>query len=390
MRELSATSGFLCLVAQVFLAPLPVGVLHGQARILHPSRESLRRSDIAKEVSRSDLKAQSASLNRVASRLRTAKVSARIGTLDGPPETVLGLLSDVAVSSDGNVFALDLANQFVRVFDTSGAALGQIGRSGSGPHEFRTPLFLDIPSQGSMRVVDAVLGVKTFQVRNGRAEGNPSIVPLKVAPLGGCLSGESLFALAPTSGAGKRTTGDTEPVAVKIDLRAGEERWFGDSYPSSTPLVRRIMSEGTIACLRSGRSVLALSKLPFVTVFDEAGQPQGTVRLSDFEIGYSAERVNSRGQAAIGLDPGTQRFSYVQRIVPLDASVVAVQVAQYVVERRPGAFPEASIDTYLLDTSTMDAVYVSNGLPYLVNADGGEVWGFINSPYPQVLKLTAP
>lgn len=60
-----------------------------------------------------------------------------IGVSDGAEEYMLGEVADIALGRDGSVYVLDRQVPGVRHYDASGRFLRTIGRSGSGPGEFR-------------------------------------------------------------------------------------------------------------------------------------------------------------------------------------------------------------------------------------------------------------
>lgn len=68
----------------------------------------------------------------------------RIGAADGPPEYQLFRVGDIAVGPDDELYVLDTGNDEVRVFDSAGAYIRTIGRSGEGPGEFQSPLVLAV------------------------------------------------------------------------------------------------------------------------------------------------------------------------------------------------------------------------------------------------------
>jgi hypothetical protein len=68
--------------------------------------------------------------------------------------TVLAL--DVGILPNGNVLVLDASNNRVMRFDGHGAYIGSFGRSGEGPGEFATPLFLEV-ADSEVYVLDVEL-----------------------------------------------------------------------------------------------------------------------------------------------------------------------------------------------------------------------------------------
>jgi hypothetical protein len=60
-----------------------------------------------------------------------------IGTLDGEEELMFGFIQDIAVDREGGVYAFDGQAPALRYFDASGRYVRTLGRSGSGPGEYR-------------------------------------------------------------------------------------------------------------------------------------------------------------------------------------------------------------------------------------------------------------
>lgn len=78
----------------------------------------------------------------------------RIGTMDGTGPDLFGYLYDIAVDDYGRIYALDEQAREVRVFHPDGRYLRTIGRSGSGPGEFKNPGALRWDDGGRLWVVD--------------------------------------------------------------------------------------------------------------------------------------------------------------------------------------------------------------------------------------------
>lgn len=68
----------------------------------------------------------------------SATVEARIGSVDDPDHG-FSRLGSVDVDRDGNVYALEMLDNQIRVYDQSGQLLRRIGRKGGGPGEFDSP-----------------------------------------------------------------------------------------------------------------------------------------------------------------------------------------------------------------------------------------------------------
>ena len=77
-----------------------------------------------------------------------------IGLSDGPSALQLFHVQDVRRRADGNVLVVNAGTQEVRLYSPSGAYIRTIGRSGSGPGEFRSPRRLWLDTHDSIIVAD--------------------------------------------------------------------------------------------------------------------------------------------------------------------------------------------------------------------------------------------
>lgn len=61
----------------------------------------------------------------------------RLGGWDGGEDEFFGVISDMLVDDDGNVYLLDAQLSEIKIYDPDGNFLNTIGRAGEGPGEFR-------------------------------------------------------------------------------------------------------------------------------------------------------------------------------------------------------------------------------------------------------------
>lgn len=61
-----------------------------------------------------------------------------IGVVDGDEEYMFGDIADMTLGNDGSIFVLDRRVPIVRQYDASGKFVRNVGRSGSGPGEYRS------------------------------------------------------------------------------------------------------------------------------------------------------------------------------------------------------------------------------------------------------------
>lgn len=69
-------------------------------------------------------------------------------------EGALSLPSDVAVSGNGRIYIVDSGHHRIAAFDRGGTALFTVGKSGSGPGQFRNPVGIGVDGNGAFYVAD--------------------------------------------------------------------------------------------------------------------------------------------------------------------------------------------------------------------------------------------
>lgn len=78
----------------------------------------------------------------------------RIGSLSGPEEYSFGSVGGVAVLADGTIWVGDSQRHAILRYSVDGEFLGQIGREGEGPGEFRYPFAMRAMPDGRVFVWD--------------------------------------------------------------------------------------------------------------------------------------------------------------------------------------------------------------------------------------------
>lgn len=91
----------------------------------------------------------------------------RIGG-EGDDRTQFFRVKDVGVDRQGNIHVVDMSNGRVQVFDTDGAYIRTIGRSGQGPGEFEYPTLVRFgDGEGAVQVMDRFRRINLFD-QNGQ------------------------------------------------------------------------------------------------------------------------------------------------------------------------------------------------------------------------------
>jgi hypothetical protein len=79
----------------------------------------------------------------------------RIGTLDGPDETLFGHITHLVAGHDGSIFVADRQLEILRAYDGEGNFLHAIGRKGEGPGEYLEILGMTVLPDGNLAIYDA-------------------------------------------------------------------------------------------------------------------------------------------------------------------------------------------------------------------------------------------
>jgi len=79
---------------------------------------------------------------------------ASIGTIEGDDAYMFGNVGAIAVTQEGDVLVLDTQVPVIRKYDANGTHLTDIGRSGGGPGEFKSPEAMNLLPDGRIVVRD--------------------------------------------------------------------------------------------------------------------------------------------------------------------------------------------------------------------------------------------
>jgi hypothetical protein len=77
-----------------------------------------------------------------------------IGIADGDEHYMLGAIADVAVSASGDIYIWDASVPAIRMYNGAGKYIRTIGRSGSGPGEYRAGAGLAVAPNGNLLMWD--------------------------------------------------------------------------------------------------------------------------------------------------------------------------------------------------------------------------------------------
>jgi hypothetical protein len=96
----------------------------------------------------------------------------RVGGDDEGDDIIFGVLNDIAVDKNGNVYVLDSQLNEVHIYSPGGEYLRSVGRSGEGPGEFRRARALFVTDDGNIAVMQMMPGKIVMLTPEGDAAGN--------------------------------------------------------------------------------------------------------------------------------------------------------------------------------------------------------------------------
>lgn len=283
-----------------------------------------------------------------------------IGTLDGPPATLIGELVGVLIDNRDRIYFLDAAYKEIRAFTHEGRFLSAAGRSGSGPGEFRDPRALGFaPGGEELLVGDLGRQFHRFRFEDEALRHVETKRVEEFTPTAMCPLGDRLLLHGPVY--------QDDEAFHFLAAEGTIERSFGAVYRSPHAMINYLLSEGRLACSATGdifafapRSVLGEARgygadgvLRWITEIE----PFRPVDLADDGRGYR-----------VTLPP--EGFHRVESLtlVPPDRVLLQVGLAVPVWEEDGSSMrPEvAELHSYLLDIHTGAGAYLGDRLPMVV------------------------
>lgn len=101
----------------------------------------------------------------------------RLGGDTDNEDEFFGVIGDILVDEDNNVYILDSQLTEVRVFDAEGGFLRTVGREGEGPGEFRRPSDMLFLPDGRLGVIQPFPSKIVMLTREGEPAGDFSVEP---------------------------------------------------------------------------------------------------------------------------------------------------------------------------------------------------------------------
>jgi hypothetical protein len=211
-----------------------------------------------------------------------AQRPATIGVLDGPAEYTFGSIRDVGSDAFGYLFVLDVGGFGIRWYDRTGRFRGSIGRTGSGPGEFRNPSGLAVDWRNWLHVLDpGNQRISIYRLMDGTARhiaDQRSSVPRPVAM---CAAGTRRFLLSLSR----------EALIHEIDSDARSIASWGEPVVLNAPNPREatgqdlafLLNDGKISCDSiSGKLAYASMRTGEVRLYTLDGMLVWRTYLGDF------------------------------------------------------------------------------------------------------------
>ena len=284
------------------------------------------------------------------------------GTLDGPDNTLWGLIRDVATDAEGNVYAVDGLLNLVRVLSPAGELIAETFRSGEGPMEIRGPAGADFV--GDTLMVFSPFG---FLYASGEPQNLTEagrFVPENPTGIEDACVGDSLVFL--------RIMPFLESVSVQaMSLDGTVVGIFGDVFEHDDIPVRTNLSRGQIACTHEPKTVVtSFNDGSLIHGYDYSGAAKWVAHLAGFRAPEVRGVPVGDGRYAMSR-PGESPEDRVQTLTSLPGGLMLVQVNrmgpyEVVDDRRLRKVRRR--DSYLLHARTGTGVYVGAGLPEVVHA----------------------
>lgn len=270
-----------------------------------------------------------------------------IGVRDGPRCEMFGSITDVDVDAEGRIFVLDGMDHVVRVFDSTGECLFDVGRQGAGPGEFRMPEQIGVTRSGRLLVLDpGNTRIEEFDV-SGDAPERIGSTRLDVRGISLCTMEDRRFL-----GMFRQ-----ERMVAELDESGSFLQRFGAYDDDAGSIQRLLASPERTLCHRQSRTVVVAGRhTPEVRRYDLSGEAISTGEVEEFR---AAELVVRQGRVA-GYGPGPEGIDYFARLVELEEPTVLLQTG---VPNRSGLFRGVRSFAFDIDRATSEPVDIE--LPHV-------------------------
>ncbi len=286
----------LCLAIAMLLAHCSrPAAAHIQKRLYHPIPESIpEATDPSLVIDLSQLDAWEELPPFIDT---TGFVTSVFGREDGEDYELLSYVADIATDGEGTIFILDgmpwtnaaSSTKTVHVIDAQAKYLGNFGRAGKGPGEFRSPEVLMVADGGStvlaagsrrQVIVFRRAADSTFQFDRN--------LHTKTGARAGCTMGDHFYLVSYDVSSGH--------VIHKYSMDGDYVTGFGAPYEYENPLVVMFMSDAAMIACNEAHGVIAFAPfmVPAVTAYNEEGELMWVIRVEGIRTGLEITENQGR------------------------------------------------------------------------------------------------
>jgi len=154
----------------------------------------------------------------------------RVGGDIDDEENLFGVIADIDIDAQGNVYLLDSQLSELKIYNGDGELLRSIGREGEGPGEFRRPMASFFTKDDHVAVVQLMPGKIVKLAKDGKPAGD---MPIPQAPDGG-------FQIL--QGADSRG-GNTVLFMSRQSMNQAEGKWSRTSFLASVDAAGKQLAE---------------------------------------------------------------------------------------------------------------------------------------------------
>ena len=294
----------------------------------------------------------------------------RVGTMNGDPATVLGVVQDVASDASGNFAALDAQSQTVRIFSPTGRFMARVGKPGRGPGEFFVPVAVTYDRAGNLYVLDqANQRVEVFAPASA-GSGHLRSFQIDFGASDLCALGDRLYLLGFRDG--------TLIHAYTFDGHPGAS--FGAAERSRDPYFSVSLARGLIECAQEAGMVIFL---PLLSANVRGWTLDGRLRWTSPIPNYEPVVVRRSGRRVTYSRGPTGRHHMASSIARLDASSMLIQVG-FIGQGAHSAEEFTEVDSYRVFVADGRMRRVSSNTPRILQVRDGYAFGVRPDPFPAV------
>lgn len=317
-----------------------------------------------------DVGARISSLSRLIS---DARPVLSIGKMEGQRYEMIGRIEGLAAGESGRIYLLDSEYGEIRAYGPDGEFQFAFGRLGQGPGEFQDPEAMARDENGTLVVTDRGRRTKVLTPADTTLILEEDFT-VDISANDVCAMGGRIYAQGFSEASGS--------VIQVYTLKGEEVGTFADPYQSTNPVARMTLSQGALECSREANTVVAtFTYMPTVYGYSPDGELRWMSKLANFNM-ETVRGVSKGGRQGVQFrgEPGDMHMA---GLTAVENGLVLLQVNQLTEE---DGRPRRS--TYLVDATTGEGTFVTEGIPYLYDARDDLLYAGRYFPFPQVEVLS--